>query len=127
MLKLAIKILEADKSKFYCLIAGVAFSVLLMSQQVSIFVGIMRRTASQIIDIKESQLWVIDKTTRYSEELPTIKDDILYQIKSLPHVKWAVRHYKTQTLIKYEKGHRATIQTYTHTYTSHRVFALSRW
>lgn len=109
MVKLAIKILQADKSKFNGLVLGVAFSVLLMSQQVSIFVGIMKRTASQITDINESQLWVVDKTTRYSDEIPTISDSILYKIKSIPHVKWAVRHYKSQSLIKYEHGSRAVV------------------
>ena len=61
---LALKMLTGDRLKFLGLLFGVTFATLLMSQQVSIFVGIIRRSASQIIDVRDASVWVMDRRVR---------------------------------------------------------------
>ena len=48
------KMLTGDRAKYLGTIFGVAFGTLLIAQQTSIFVGLMSRTASQIMDIREA-------------------------------------------------------------------------
>ena len=56
----AMRMLMGDRSKYFGLIFGVAFAAFLMSQQVSIFMGIMTRTASQVLDVTDASVWVMD-------------------------------------------------------------------
>jgi putative ABC transport system permease protein len=44
---IALKMLTGDRAKSFGIIFGVAFASLLMAHQVSIFVGIMRRTTAR--------------------------------------------------------------------------------
>jgi hypothetical protein len=50
----ALRMLLGDRAKYMGLIFGIAFSTMLMSNQVSIFTGLMLRTASQILDAREA-------------------------------------------------------------------------
>ena len=56
---IALRMLMGDRAKYFGLIFGVSFATLLMTQQVSIFMGILTRTASQIVqqhfNVGESQ------------------------------------------------------------------------
>jgi len=56
----ALKILLGDRAKYIGLIFGIAFSTMLMSNQISIFAGLMLRTAGQILDAREADIWVMD-------------------------------------------------------------------
>lgn len=94
ILKIALKILLGNKSKYLALVFGVTFATLLISQQVSIFIGIISRTASVINDIKEIDVWVMDKRVEYIEEVEPLRDIELYRIRSVPGVKWAVPYFK---------------------------------
>src|SRR5262249_23289909 len=67
---LAIRMLTGDRVKFFGLIFGVAFATFLMSQQVSVFVGIVARSASQIVDVRDASLWVMDPRVRHFDEAP---------------------------------------------------------
>ncbi len=44
------------------LIFSIAFASFLISQQASIFIGLMSRTTSQVIDVVDADTWVMDKT-----------------------------------------------------------------
>ena len=50
----ALRMLLGDRAKYIGLIFGIAFSTMLMSNQVAIFTGLMLRTASQILDAREA-------------------------------------------------------------------------
>ena len=51
----ALRMLLGDRAKYIGLIFGIAFSTMLMSNQVAIFSGLMLRTASQILDAREAR------------------------------------------------------------------------
>ena len=50
---LALRMLTGDRSKYLSLILSITFATLLMTQQVSIFMGIVTRSASQILDVRD--------------------------------------------------------------------------
>ena len=56
----ALRMLLGDRAKYIGLIFGIAFSTMLMSNQVAIFSGLMLRTASQILDAREADIWVVN-------------------------------------------------------------------
>ena len=65
----ALKMLFGDRAKYIGLTFGIAFSTMLMSNQVSIFTGLMLRTASQILDAREADIsnYVLDNGNQMSE------------------------------------------------------------
>ena len=69
MRSIAIKMLLGDRAKYLGLVFGVTFATLLMAQQVSIFIGVMARTASAIYAVSEADIWVMDQRVRYIEEV----------------------------------------------------------
>ena len=70
----ALKMLFGDRAKYIGLIFGIAFSTMLMSNQVSIFTRLMLRTASQILDVREADIWVMDPRVEYVDEVEPMTD-----------------------------------------------------
>lgn len=90
----ALQMLLGDRAKYFGLIFAIAFSSFLMAHQSSIFCGLMIRTTSQIIDVKDAPIWVMDKKTQYIDEVKALTDDDLYRIRGVPGVEWAVPLFK---------------------------------
>jgi len=88
---IAIRMLFGDPVKFLGILFGITFSTLLMSQQVAIFVGILTRTASQILDVRDADIWVMDRFTRFIDEAPGLPDQDLYRVRSIQGVGSAVK------------------------------------
>ena len=101
---IALKMLVGDKAKYYGSIAGVTFAALLIAQQTSIFCGLMLRTTSQIQDIADADVWVMDPAVQYVDELKPIKEDCLQEVRGVPGVAWAVHFYKGQARMKKMDG-----------------------
>ena len=101
---LAMKMLTGDRAKFLGLVFGVTFATFLMSQQVSIFIGIVRRSASQILDVRDATIWVMDRRVRHFDEAPGLPAGDLQRVRSVPGVKWAVHFYKGQVLARLGAG-----------------------
>ena len=106
---IALKMLTGDHAKYLGLIFGVTFATLLMSQQLSIFVGIMKRTGSQILDVRDADIWVMDNKVRYIDEVPGMPDTELQRVRGVSGVKWAVRMYKGQVRARLEDGNFRTV------------------
>jgi putative ABC transport system permease protein len=105
----ALRMLTGDRSKYLGLIFGVGFATLLMAQQVSIFAGIMARTASQILDVRDADVWVMDSKVRYIDEVPGLPDTELQRVRGVPGVAWAVRMYKGQIRARLPDGNFRTV------------------
>lgn len=106
----AVKMLMGDRTKYLGIIFGIAFATLLMAQQVSIFIGILGRTASQITDVRDAEIWVMDSNTRFVDEAPALPETDLQRVRGVPGVEWAVRLYKGQVTARLENGqYRSTI------------------
>jgi putative ABC transport system permease protein len=100
----ALKMLMGDRGKYLGIIFGVAFAALLMGQQLSMFVGIMRRTTSQIRDVREADLWVMDPRVQHVDEVRPLPEPDLQRVRGVPGVAWAVRFSKGLVQARIEGG-----------------------
>lgn len=90
----ALRMLTGDRAKYLGLIFAIAFSTFLLENQSSIFAGIMRRTGSQILDVTDAEVWVMDPATKYFEETKALKDTDLLRVRGVAGVDYAVRLFK---------------------------------
>lgn len=104
MISVALKMLLGDSAKYLALVFGVAFATLLMSQQVSIFIGLMTRTASQVLDVREADVWVMDTRVRYVDEVEPLPDAALGRVRSVDGVEWATPLYKGLAIFRTRDG-----------------------
>jgi putative ABC transport system permease protein len=104
MRSVALKMLLGDSAKYIALVCGVAFATLLMSQQSSIFIGLMTRTANQVLDVREADVWVMDPRVRYVDEVEALPDTALGRVRSVPGVEWAVPLYKGLAIFRTRSG-----------------------
>src|SRR3981189_2088429 len=100
----ALRMLTGDRAKYFGLVFAIAFCTFLLENQTSIFANIMRRTASQILDVTDAQAWVMDPQTEYFEQTKPLKDTDLTRVRSVPGVAWAVRLFKGNPVAKTPNG-----------------------
>lgn len=101
---IALRMLTGDRAKYLGLIFAIAFSTFLLENQSSIFAGIMKRTTSQVLDVTDADLWVMDKKTLYIDEVKALTENDLYRVRGVPGVLWAVRLFKGQPRAKAADG-----------------------
>jgi len=101
---IAVRMLTADRSKYLGLIFAIAFCTFLLQNQTSIFAGILKRTGSQIADITDASVWVMDPKTEYFEQTKALKDTDLLRVRGVDGVAWAVRLFKGNPVAKTESG-----------------------
>jgi len=90
----ALRMLTGDRAKYFGLVFDIAFCTFLLENQTTIFANIMKRTASQILDVTDAEAWVMDPQTEYWEQTKALKDTDLTRVRSVPGVQWAVRLFK---------------------------------
>ena len=101
---LAWRMLIGDRTKYLGIVFGVAFGTVLIAQQLAIFVGLMRRTSSQIIEISSADVWVMDQRQRNVEDIRPMPDGRLYQVRGVAGVEWAVRLSKSMVRVRTANG-----------------------
>ncbi len=104
----ALKMLTGDRAKFVGIVMGLTFAALLITQQGSIFCGLMLRTAAQITDISGADLWVMDVNVRYIDDVKPMIADNLYRVRGVNGVLWAVPLYKGMGQAKVSFNDRAS-------------------
>src|SRR5258708_23396897 len=90
----ALRMLTGDRAKYFGLVFAIAFCTFLLENQTSIFANIMKRTASQILDVTDAEVWVMDPQTEYWEQTKALKDTDVSRVRGVPGVRWAVRLFK---------------------------------
>ena len=101
---IATKMLFGDRAKYLGLVFGVVFSTLLITEQVSLFIGIMLRSASSIFTVSSADIWVMDTRVRYIEESEPLRNIELTNVRSVQGVEWAVPYYKGLAMIRMPDG-----------------------
>jgi putative ABC transport system permease protein len=91
---IALKMLTGDRSKYWAIIFGITFACVLITEQAAMFCGIMLRTTSQIRDIHDADIWVMNPGLRYIDDLKPIADTASLRVRGVPGVSWAVSLYK---------------------------------
>jgi putative ABC transport system permease protein len=100
----ALRMLTGDRAKYFGLVFAIAFCTFLLENQTSIFANIMKRTASQILDVTDAEVWVMDPKTEYWEQTKALKDTDLTRVRGVPGVWWAVRLFKGSPVAKTRNG-----------------------
>ncbi len=95
MNRIAIKMLVGDVAKYFGILLGLGFAALLITQQSSIFLGLMSRTFAFIADTSLPDLWITDPEVKYIDELEPMQDTALDRVRGVPGVQWAVPMYKS--------------------------------
>jgi putative ABC transport system permease protein len=90
----ALRMLTGDRAKYFGLVFAIAFCTFLLENQTSIFANILKRTAHQILDVTDAEVWVMDPKTEYWEQTKALKDTDLTRVRGVPGVQWAVRLFK---------------------------------
>src|SRR5499427_9805254 len=98
------KMLTGDRAKYFGLVFTIAFCTFLLENQSSIFAGIMRRTGSQIRDVTDAEIWVMDAKTEYFEQTKSLKDTDLTRVRGVEGVEWAVKLFKGNPVARTLKG-----------------------
>src|SRR6266404_4036220 len=90
----ALRMLTGDRAKYLGLVFTIAFCTFLLENQTSIFAGILKRTGSQISDVTDAEIWVMDAKTEYFEQTKAMKDTDLNRVRGVEGVQWAVKLFK---------------------------------
>ena len=98
------QMLTGDRAKYAGLVLAIAFSTFLMSHQMSIFVGLLNRAQSQIIDIADAEIWVMDPKTEYLDEVRALSSQDLYRVRGVEGIQWEVPLFKGNARAKASDG-----------------------
>ena len=104
MLWIAIRMLTGDKQKFYGLLFGIAFSTLLITQQLTIFVNLIERGASGVYNSPEAEVWVMDTVSRTTDVKYEMPPTALDEVRSVRGVEWAVPHLRGSAAVRTRTG-----------------------
>jgi len=104
MYRIALKMLMGDRGKYLGLIMGLTFAALLITQQSSIFTGLMTRTYSFINDLSQPDIWVMDPKVQFIDDVKPMQDTQLFRVRGITGVEWAVPLYKGLLKARLEDG-----------------------
>jgi putative ABC transport system permease protein len=100
----ALRMLTGDRAKYFGLVFAIAFCTFLLENQTSIFANILRRTASQVLDVTDAEVWVMDPMTEYWDQTKALKDTDLTRVRGVMGVGWAVRLFKGNPVARTSTG-----------------------
>lgn len=90
----ALKMLIGDRAKYFGIIMGIAFASMLITQQASIFVGLMTRTFGFVSDTRQPDVWVMDPKVQFIDDIKPLQDTQLLRVRGIQGVEWAMPLYK---------------------------------
>lgn len=93
-----------DRAKFLGIIMGLTFASLLITQQSSIFVGLMTRTFGFVTDTGLPEIWVMDPKVQFIDDVKPLRDTMLQRVRGVDGVEWAVPLYKGLIKARLENG-----------------------
>lgn len=92
MLRIALLMLFRDRAKYVMLVVGLTFCSLLMTQQSSVFCGLMLWTTATVRNI-DAKVWVFDAKVEQVNELIPLREIEVTRVRGIPGVEWAVPLY----------------------------------
>lgn len=96
--------LVGDRGKYLGIIMGLTFASLLITQQSSIFTGLMTRTYGAINDLSQPDIWVMDPKVLFIDDIKPLQDMELFRVRGVEEVEWAVPLYKGLLKARLEDG-----------------------
>lgn len=104
MFFVAMKMLVGDRAKYFGIIFGITFAAMLITQQASIFVGLMTRTFGFITDTNQADIWVMDPKVQFIDDIKPLQDTVLLRVRGVEGVQWAMPLYKGLIKARLENG-----------------------
>lgn len=104
MLWIAIRMLTGDRVKFFGLLFGIAFSTLLITQQLTLFVNLIERGASGVYNNASGDVYVMDPVSRTSDVIFPLPSTALDQVRSVAGVAWAVPQLRANAAVRTQQG-----------------------
>jgi len=101
--------LYGDRAKYVMLVSGLAFCALLMSQQTSVFCGLLRWTTATVRNVG-APVWISDAKVDQVNEVVALREIELQRVRSVPGVEWAVPLYWNILQARLPDGTFQTIQ-----------------
>lgn len=90
----ALKMLVGDTAKYVGIVFGLTIASFLITQQTSIFCGLMSRTFGAITDLSEPDIWIMDPKVQFIDDVKPLQDTMLYRVRGVEGVRWAIPLYK---------------------------------
>lgn len=104
MWRVALRMLLGDRAKYLALVVGLAFAVLLIAQQGSIFLGLLLRSTGPLQNVNQPDLWVTDPYVRYISEARFLSDVDLQRVRSVSGVAWAEPFFNARGIVELPGG-----------------------
>ncbi len=104
MFFIAAKMLMGDKAKYFGILMGVTLASLVITQQGSIFVGLMSRTFGSITDVTDANIWIMDRKVQFIDDIKPMQDTELSRVRGVEGVEWAVPFYKGLLKARLDNG-----------------------
>ncbi|MFT3686834.1 MAG: ABC transporter permease [Phycisphaerales bacterium] len=100
----ALRMLIGDRAKYLGIVFGITFAAMLITQQMSIFWGLMSRTHGFITDSGYPDIWVMDPKVQFIDDTKPLQDTQLLRVRGIEGVDWAVPLYKGQIKARLSDG-----------------------
>jgi putative ABC transport system permease protein len=104
MNRIALKMLMGDRAKYFGVLLGTTLTSFLITQQGSIFVGIMSRTFGFITDTSIVDIWVMDPKVQFIDDTKPLQDTMLQRVRGVAGVEWAMPLYKGMLRARLDDG-----------------------
>ncbi len=89
MIRIGLRMIFGARGKYATLVLGLAFAVLLSTQQVAILLGVLQRATNVLQNIGVADLWVVSRDTYSIDYIREIHERQLMRVRSVPGVEWA--------------------------------------
>jgi putative ABC transport system permease protein len=96
--------LTGDRVKFIGLVFGIAFSTLLITQQLTIFVNLLMRGASAVNEVSTANIWVMDPVGRTPDITLPMASTALDRVRGVPGVSYAAPLLRSGATIRTPEG-----------------------
>lgn len=101
---IAVRMLTGDRVKFLGLLFGVAFSTLLITQQLTIFVNLLLRGAAPVNEVSTANIWVMDRSGRTADVTLPMPSTALERVRGVPGVAWAAPLIRAGATVRTPEG-----------------------
>ena len=104
MIYLALKMLRYDGAKLLTMVLAVALAAFLTQNQASFLWVFLGMAGSQIRDVREANLWVMEPDTECFDQVKPLKETAAQIVAGFPGVEWAQPFLKLDTNARTDTG-----------------------
>ena len=109
MISLGLQLLQHDRAKYIAMVMAIALASFLIQNQASILVAFLGMSGSQIKDVREANLWIMEPDTECFDQAKPLRDTALQTVRGIPGIDWAVPLIKVDTNARTDDGKLRTV------------------